>query len=224
MKLKNKTVLVTGSNRGIGRALVEALKKRGVKKVYAAARKGGDLALDVTDPRQIEDAAAKVPRLDLLINNAGVAVPGEIEETLPQHIAVNFHGPRLMTEAFLPQLKAAKGAVANVLSVVAFAPVPGFASYSISKAAAHSLTQSHRQTLGLQVHGIYPGPVDTDMARSFPIDKATPESVAEAILDGIEADEDEIFPDPVAATMAEGIRNGPGKALEKQFASLAAAA
>jgi short-subunit dehydrogenase len=127
-----------------------------------------------------------------------------------------------MTQAFLPRLKHAKGAILNVLSLAALAPVPVTPSYSISKAAAHSLTQTLRAYLagkGVTVHAVMLGPVDTDMTRGFDIPKAAPEAVARGIFDGLERGEEDIFPDPVSQIMAEGWRNGVVKAFEHQYAS-----
>jgi short-subunit dehydrogenase len=110
--------------------------------------------------------------------------------------------------------------------MAAFAPIPVIPAYSISKAAAFSLSQSMRALLagrGVSVHAVLTGPVDTDMSRSLDIPKASPESVARAIFDGVESGEEDIFPDPMSESMAESWRSGPAKALERQNASLVAA-
>jgi len=127
-----------------------------------------------------------------------------------------------VTQAFLPLLARSPGAIVNVLSLAALASVPFNPAYSISKAAALSLTQLLRALWagrGLGVHAVFAGPVDTDMARSLDIPKASPESVARAIFDGVEKGEEDIFPDPMSETIAEGWRNGVTKALERQFAA-----
>jgi short-subunit dehydrogenase len=128
-----------------------------------------------------------------------------------------------MTQAFLPLLTRSRGAIVNILSVTAFAPLPLIPSYSISKAAAFSLSQSLRALLagrGVRVHAVMTGPVDTEMSRDLDIPKASAESVARAIFDGVENGEEEIFPDPLSGSMAESWRNGSAKALEHQFAAL----
>jgi short-subunit dehydrogenase len=105
--------------------------------------------------------------------------------------------------------------------------LPVIPAYSISKAAAFSLSQSLRALLagrGVSVHAVMPGPVDTDMSRDLDIPKASPESVARAIFDGLETGEEEIFPDPMSQLMAEGWRSGAVKALEGQNAALLQAA
>jgi short-subunit dehydrogenase len=126
-----------------------------------------------------------------------------------------------VTRAFLPVLTHSRGAIVNVLSVVAWAALPIVPAYSISKAAAFSLSQSLRALLsgrGVNVHAVLTGPVDTEMSRDFKVPKASPESVAQAIFDGVEQEEEDIFPDPMSASLAESWRGGAVKALERQFA------
>jgi short-subunit dehydrogenase len=101
--------------------------------------------------------------------------------------------------------------------------LPLIPAYSISKAAAFSLSQSLRALLagrGVRVHAVLTGPVDTDMSRGLDIPKASPESVARAIFDGVEKGEEDIFPDPMSESMAESWRSGAAKALEHQYAAL----
>jgi short-subunit dehydrogenase len=127
-----------------------------------------------------------------------------------------------VTQAFLPLLTRSRGAIVNVLSVAALAPLPIIPAYSISKAAEFNLTQSLRALLagrGVRVHAVLTGPVDTDMSRGLDIPKASAESVARAIFDGVENGEEDIFPDPVSQTMAESWRNGAAKELERQNAA-----
>jgi NAD(P)-dependent dehydrogenase (short-subunit alcohol dehydrogenase family) len=232
MNLKDKTVLVTGANRGIGRALVQEALKRGATKVYAGTR--GALAsddkrvipvtLDVTDAVQIRRAVEKAGALDVLINNAGIAIYDDLSDldVTAKHLEVNFLGMLKVTNAFLPLLKRSKGAIVNNLSIVGLAALPVIPSYSVSKAAALNMTQSLRAMLagqGVTVHAVILGPVDTDMNRGFDIPKASPESAAVGIFDGLERGEEDIFPDPASQSIAEGWRNGAAKALERQFAS-----
>ncbi len=183
------------------------------------------LTLDVTDEAQIQRAVETVESLDLLINNAGVDLHGELSDRLllGRHLEVNLFGTYDVTQALLPLLTRSRGAIVNVLSLAAVANLPFAPTYSISKAATFSLTQSQRALLagqGVRVHAVLTGPVDTDMTRGLDIPKASPESVAQAILDGVENGDEEIFPDPVSASMAEGWRNGAAKTLERQFAAL----
>ena len=233
MTIADKAVLVTGANRGIGRALIEEALRRGAARIYAGTRQplvAADgrvtpLRLDVTDAAQVERAVAAVESLDILINNAGVAVSDDLGDraVLERHLAVNLLGTYAVTQAFLPKLIRSGGAVVNNVSMMALAPLPLTPSYAVSKAAAFNLTQSLRALLagrGVTVHAVLTGPVDTDMTRGFEIPKASPASVARAIFDGLENGEEDIFPDPMSASVAEGWRTGQVKALERQFAAM----
>jgi NAD(P)-dependent dehydrogenase (short-subunit alcohol dehydrogenase family) len=236
MTIGGKSILVTGANRGLGQALVEEALRRGATRVYAGTRRPfvhpdervTPLRLDVTDPAQVQRAAEKIESLDILFNNAGVALPDELSDraALERHLAVNLFGTWGVTEAFLPLLTRTGGAVVNVVSLAAIAAVPVLPAYSISKAAAFSLSQSLRALLagrGVNVHAVMAGPIDTDMVRGLDIPKTSPESVARGIFDGVERGDEEIFPDPMSETMAESWRTGAAKALERQNAALLAA-
>src|SRR5262249_37053586 len=216
MTIADRAVLVTGANRGIGQALVEEALRRGAKRVYAATRQPlahldgrvTPLTLDVTNAAQIQGAVEKVESLDILINNAGIALYDDLSDRamLDRHLAVNLFGTYGMTQAFLPLLARSRGAIVNVLSDTALAPFPLIPAYSISKAAAFSMTRSLRALLaarGVSVHAVLAGPIDTDMSRDADIPKSSPESVARGILDGVEREEEDIFPDPQSASMAE---------------------
>ena len=233
MTIADRTVLVTGANRGIGQALVEEALRRGAKRVYAGTRQPlahfdgrvTPLTLDVTNAAHIQGAVERVESLDILINNAGLALYDDLSDraAIERHLAVNLFGTYGVTRAFLPSLTLSRGAIVNVLSVAAFAPVPIVPAYSISKAAAFSLSQSLRALLagrGVSVHAVLAGPVDTDMSRGFDVPKASPESVARAIFDGVEKEEEDIFPDPMSESLAESWRSGAVKALEREFAGL----
>ncbi|MDT5077030.1 MAG: hypothetical protein QOJ80_1667 [Mycobacterium sp.] len=237
MTIAGKTVLVTGANRGIGAALVAEALSRGAKHVYAGTRQPltqqdarvTPVALDVTDAGQIQAAAQRIDALDILVNNAGVSVYDDLSDraALEQTLAVNLFGTYGVTQAFLPLLTESRGAIVNVLSVTAWAAIPVIPAYSISKAAAFSLSQSLRALLagrGVTVHAVMTGPVDTDMSRALDIPKASPESVARAIFDGAQNGDEEIFPDDMSASLAEDWRRGAAKALERQYAGLVAGA
>jgi NAD(P)-dependent dehydrogenase (short-subunit alcohol dehydrogenase family) len=221
------------ANRGIGQALVEEALRRGAKRVYAGTRQPlahldgrvAPLILDVTNAAQIQEALERVESLDILINNAGLALYDDLSDraALEQSLAVNLYGPYGVTQAFLPLLTRSRGTIINVLSLAAIAAVPFSPAYSISKAAAFSLSQSLRALLaarGVSVHAVMAGPVDTDMSRGIDIPKASPELVARAIFDGVKNGEEEIYPDPMSESMAETWRSGAAKALERQFAGL----
>ena len=233
MSIADKTVLITGASRGIGQALTDEALRRGAGRVFAAARRPAahpdervtPLRMDVTDAAQIRAAAERVGSLDVLVNNAGLALFEGLGDraTLERHLAVNLFGPHAVTTAFLPQLIEAHGAVVNVLSVAALASLPMIPAYSISKAAAFSLTQSQRALLaprGVRVHAVLTGPTDTDMSRDLDVPKASPASVAQAIFDGVAAGDEEIFPDPLSAMLAPSWVAGSVKALERQNAAL----
>ena len=234
MNISDATVLVTGANRGLGKALVDEALRRGAKRIYAGARQPFShvdarvipLVLDITDAAQIRAAVQEVDTLDVLINNAGISLLNDLSDrtALERLLAVNLYGPYDVTQAFLPVLARCRGAIVNVLSLASLAAVPFDPLYSISKAAAFSLSQSMRTLLagrGVQVHVVLPGPIDTEMTRSLNIPKSSPESVARGIFDGVEKGEEEIFPDPMSETIADGWRISAVKALQRQFAGYA---
>jgi NAD(P)-dependent dehydrogenase (short-subunit alcohol dehydrogenase family) len=237
MKIEERAILVTGANRGIGQALVEEALKRGAKRVYAGTRQPlaqpdervTPLTLDVTNTAQIQAAVESVESLDVLVNNAGVYLLDDLSDrsALERHLAVNLFGTYGVTQAFLPMLTRSRGAIVNILSLAAVAPVPISPAYSVSKAAALSLSQSLRALLasrGVGVHAVLAGPVDTDMVRDLDLPKASAESVARAIFDGVERGEEEIFPDPMSESIADSWRSSAAKALERQNSALLEAA
>jgi NAD(P)-dependent dehydrogenase (short-subunit alcohol dehydrogenase family) len=241
MNIAESTALVTGANRGIGRSLVETLLRAKARRVYAAARNPRSLQglielypsrvvaleLDVTQPLTIAAAAASAPDVNLLINNAGVLASYDVlassDDDLARDFAVNFYGARAMIKAFLPALERAQpAAIVNVLTVVSYASRPVIGGYAASKAAALSLTQSLRPALrakGISVHAAVPGAVDTDMIRAFPIEKASPEAVAQAIVSGLERGDEDIPTDAMARDILSRWRENP-KELERYFADL----
>ena len=232
MNIEQKAVLITGANRGIGQALVNEALGRGAKRVYAGTRgplqhpdkRVTPLTLDVTNPSQIRQAVNQVDALDVLINNAGIALYDDLSnfEVIEKHLAVNLLGLLRVTHAFLPLLKRSHGSIVNNVSLAGLAPLPVIPSYSISKAAAFNLTQSLRALLagqGVAVHAVILGPVDTDMNRGFDVPKASPEYAARGIFDGLERAEDDIFPDPVSLSIAGAWRASVAKALEREFAA-----
>ena len=235
MHIDNATALVTGANGGIGRALVQALLDAGARRVYAAARNPDSVAsadprvvklrLDVTDAASVAALAAAAPDVTLAINNAGaldVGGPLEASEgSIERLFAVNFFGPLRVARALAPALESNRGALVNVLTIVALASMPALAGYNASKAAAWSMTQSLRGTLaarGVAVHAVFPGPIDTEMAAAITLPKTSPQDAAQAILAGIAAGEEDIFPDPMSRQVYAGWK-ADHKAIEKQFAA-----
>jgi NAD(P)-dependent dehydrogenase (short-subunit alcohol dehydrogenase family) len=235
MNLQGTKVLVTGANRGLGRALVEQLLERGAATVYAAARTPGTLSqadrvvpiqLDITSPTEIAAAATRIPALDLLINNAGLLASFNIVEStveaIERDMQTNYWGTLAVTRALLPAIEKSKGAIANVLTVASLAAMPAHGGYSASKAAAFSLTQALRGDLakrGLRVHAVFPGPIDTDMIKGFDLPKTSAADVARATLDGIARGDEDIFPDPMAASVGAEYAKMP-KSVEKMFAAM----
>jgi len=235
MNISDKIILITGASRGIGRALVEEALKRGAKKVYAGTRRTfthpdprvTPLMLDVTDPEQIQQAASEVTSLDILINNAGVAYYDDLSDRamIDRHLAVNLFGTYALSRAFLPALIRSQGAIVNNLSVTALAPLPLIASYSISKAAAFSLTQSLRAFLagqGVRVYAVLTGPTDTDMTKGFDIPKSTPQVIAQGIFEGVEKEVEDIFPDPMSVSVEDSWLGSAMKQMERQNATFVA--
>ena len=236
MTVAGKAVLVTGANRGIGQALVEEALARGARRVYAGTRQPlthpdprvTPVTLDVTDAAQIKAAVEQVDALDILINNAGIALYDDLSDraALERSLAVNLFGTYGVTQAFLPKLTSSRGAIVNNVSLMALAPLPLTPAYAVSKAAAFNLTQSLRALLagrGVRVHAVLTGPTDTDMTQGFEIPKASPQSVARAIFDAVDKGEEDIFPDPMSASVADSWRSGPAKALEREQAAFVAA-
>jgi NAD(P)-dependent dehydrogenase (short-subunit alcohol dehydrogenase family) len=236
MTVAGKALLVTGANRGIGQALVEEALARGARRVYAGTRQPlthpdprvTPVTLDVTDAAQIQAAVEQVDALDILINNAGIALYDDLSDraALERSLAVNLFGTYGVTQAFLPKLTSSRGAIVNNVSLMALAPLPLTPAYAVSKAAAFNLTQSLRALLagrGVRVHAVLTGPTDTDMTQGFEIPKASPQSVARAIFDALDKGEEDIFPDPMSASVADGWRSGPAKALERESAAFVAA-
>src|SRR5437762_3349295 len=152
MNIENRTVLITGANRGIGRALIEEALRREAKRVYAATRQPFEhsdkrvtpLTLDVTSGADIQRAVEQIDSLDVVINNAGIALYDDLSsvDLIEKQLAVNLLGPLKVAQAFLPLLKRSNGAIVNNLSLAGLAALPMIPGYSISKAAAANMTQS----------------------------------------------------------------------------------
>jgi NAD(P)-dependent dehydrogenase (short-subunit alcohol dehydrogenase family) len=208
--LHGQTVLVTGANRGMGREYVTQLLDRGVAKIYAAARDARSietkdprivpLPLDVTDATSVAAAGATAPDVSVLINNAGISRGSSVLDAdttqLRDELETNLFGPLAMSSTFADRIAARSGAIVNVSSVLAWLPLGG--SYSVSKAAIWSATDSMRSELaprGVQVVGVYVGLVDTDMASFTDLPKSSPADVIRQVLDGIESGADEVLAD-----------------------------
>ena len=239
MNIEQSVGLVTGANRGIGRALVQALLAANIAKVYAAARsveKLGDFAndrrvvvvpVDVTDERSVAALAKRAEDVTLLINNAGVLDFGSVldapRNAFERNFGTNFYGVLSMSRAFAPVIeRKGGGAIVNILTLVALASMPGLGVYNASKAAAWSLTQSLRAGLAsrkIAVFGVFPGAVDTDMLAGVEMPKTSPQDVARAVVAGLSQSAEDIFPDPMSASLYEAWKKDH-KAVEKQFATM----
>jgi short-subunit dehydrogenase len=233
--IKDSTVLITGATGAIAAALIAALTARGARKIYAAARDPSALAaadrlvplrMDVTSDDDVNKAAAVATDITLLINNAGVNRNTAFLLAADLSIAreefeCNYLAPLRITRAFAPALIANRGAVLNILTILARVNLPLMGSYCASKAAALSLTQGLRAELrpkGVRVAAALPGAVDTRMTAGLPIPKMSPADAATEILDGFERGEEEIYVGDMARGLAEGLARDP-KGVERQLAS-----
>lgn len=242
LQISGSVCFVTGSNRGIGRAIVEALLKSGAAKVYAAARNAAALKelveasdgkvvavpLDVTNEAQILAAAKIAADTQILFNNAGVAIYTGIisapdSKSARAQMEVNYFGLMNMTRAFAPVLKNNGGGVlVNLSSIAGLVGIPAMGTYGATKAAIHSLTQSIRGELsgqGTRIIGVYPGPIDTDMTAGLPFEKERPQQVAREILKGIESGAEEVYPDKTALDFVAKLKTD-AKGLEKEWSGM----
>jgi len=240
--IKDKVALVTGSNRGIGEAYVQALLTGGAKKIFAGARDTDNLRqlvalnpdvvepvlLDVTNAEHINALVEQLSSLDLLINNAGVvnACTFSADNALQiarQEMEVNYFAPLQLTQRLLPLLKKSKqAAIVNISSIAGISNFPAIGPYSATKAAVHSFTQGLRAELkpeGIQVVGVYPGPVDTRMADGWEMDKAQPIQVAQKTFEALAAGETDVLPDDFSKQMYGVFLEHPQQ-LEKAFAEM----
>ena len=233
MPIMNAVVFVTGANRGLGAALVHEVRQRGAAKVYAATRTGQTIPgtvpvqLDITKPDQVTAAATLAADTTILINNAGVNfnapllnVPGD--EFARKEMEVNYFGTLAMCRTFAPVLAAnGGGTVVNISSVAGKVSIPVMGSLCASKAALVSLSQSIRAQLAKQntrVILVTPGLIDTDMSRNVPMDKAKPADVARVILDAVEQNVEDVYPDSMAEYVSSQLLTDP-KGIEKSFAA-----
>ncbi len=241
MRIEGAVALVTGANRGIGRAFVDALLERGATKVYAAVRDPEALEaahpsvravrLDVTDVERVAAVAGELDDVQLVVNNAGIGHPGTPTTASLEHaraeLDVNYFGLLAMTQAFAPVLAAGGGgAFVNVLSIASWVGSPMLSTYAASKAAAWSFSNSARIELkrqGTHVVGVHVGYVDTDLTAGLDVDKIEPAAVAASALNAVEAGEPEAIVDEVSRHVKAGLSDDHRliyPQLEREFAAL----
>lgn len=223
MNVKDRTVLVTGANGGLGQALILTLLEAGAQRVYAACRNPQSLTvvdervvpltLDVTDAGHIRRAVTLAPDVEVLINNAGLNQQQRLLDTQApdaacDEMAVNYFGTLNLCRAFAPQLRKRKGAIVSVLSILARVTLPAMGSLCASKAAGLRLAEGMRAELkeaGVQVMAVLPGVIDTAMSRDFPGPKATPRAIAEEIVQGLADNVETLYPDAMAQQVTAGM-------------------
>lgn len=239
MDIKNSVALVTGANRGLGRAFTENLLARGAHKVYATARRSETvdlpgvevLPLDITDPASVEAAAAAAPDVSLLVNNAGIQTSTDLVsgslDTLRDELETNVFGHLGMIRAFAPALAATGGGtIVNVLSAMSWFGLNGANSYHLTKAAAWAMTNGIRLELadqGTLVTAVHLGLADTDMSAGWDVPKISPSDLVDATLDGVETDTAEVLADEWSRGIKERLPLVPEEfnaAMDRDLAAL----
>lgn len=225
-EIANKVALVTGANRGIGKAIVEMLLTQGATKVYLAVRdtnsttalqqQHGDkvvtVALDLSSEAALAELAKQANDVDIVVNNAGVAIGADpladnMLASLATEMEVNVNGLIRIAQAFAPQLEARQGALVQLNSVASLRSNPKAGSYCVSKAASYSVTQALRKSWldkGVTVMSVHPGPIATDMASDLGLDAPEgPETVADAIAAAFKSGDFHVYPDRFAQAMGD---------------------
>ena len=237
MNIEGSVAFVTCANRGLGAAYTRALLKRGAARVYAAVRRPETITdprlvtvqLDLTDRASIAEAARIASDATLVINNAGISTGTPIlgdEERLRKELDVNYLGPVALSRSFAPVLGAnGGGALVNVLSVLSWVSFPTSGAYSAAKAAMWNATNAMRLALAEQhtlVLAVHVGYMDTDMTALISAHKTSPDVVADATLQAVEAGQIEILADEPTRQVRAAL-SGPLTALYPSLlASIAA--
>ncbi|MDR0265515.1 MAG: SDR family NAD(P)-dependent oxidoreductase [Sphingobacterium sp.] len=235
---KNKVILITGANRGIGQSFVKALLNSEARKIYVTCRdlrkmpafdadRIVPLQLDITDDKQVAMTAITASDTEILINNAGTLSPGNMLQGnlsgMENDLKVNYFGTIKMMRAFAPILiKNKPSLLINIVSIAAYSPLPSIAGYAASKAALYSATQSVRIELAkkdVSVYAVNPGAIDTDMNKGSDWNMPDPDSIAIKILESIALGKLDIVPDDMGQGMYAAWRDEPAK-LSKIFSDL----
>ena len=233
--LEGRSVLVTGANRGLGAALCKTILQYSPKIIHAGYRTApGDFndpriswhQLDIQDAASVAGTMASIKELDVLVNNAGILIPATTDPTqemsnLEAMMDMHLHSPLRLIDALLPTLRASsQPMVVNMISMAAFASVPGCEGYCTSKAALHAATQGLRLKYpDMQCVGVYPGPTATDMTAGSTAPLADAMESATAIVSGLCEGKTAIFPDE-AALAVESLVGAGVATLEQQFTTL----
>ena len=233
--LNGRAVLITGANRGLGAALCKTILQYSPKIIHAGYRATpGDFEdpginwfqLDIQDAASVATAAASIGELDLLINNAGTMIPtttdlAQESANLETMMELHLHCPLKLIDALLPALGASRQPmIVNMISMAAFASVPGCEGYCTSKAALHVATQGLRlKHPNIQCVGVYPGPTATDMTAGSKVPLADARESAVNIVAGLCAGKTAIFPDEAALAVESMVGAGVAT-LEQQFTTL----
>lgn len=230
--VNEKVALVTGANRGIGKAIVESLLKHGASKVYLAVRnlastqeleaqygdKVSSLQVDVSDAESIKALAQQAEDVNIVVNNAGVLVPAgpfddHVEDALHKELTVNAFGLLRMANAFANTLEQNGGAFVQLNSIVSIKTFADFTTYSTSKAASYAITQGLKDKFaekGVAVLSVHPGPIATEMAAKAGFDPSEAEAtstVAEGIIESLHNGDFHLFPDPMAKQFEAGYQS-----------------
>ncbi|MFF7754764.1 SDR family oxidoreductase [Streptomyces sp. NPDC007971] len=226
MEIKGSIALVTGANRGIGRAFARALIDRGAAKVYAAVRDPATVSeqdlttvrLDVTEPAEVAAAAAAAQDVTIVINNAAVGgfdtklLTGSFDSAR-EAMDVNYFGTWAVSRAFAPVLaRNGGGALVNMLSAASWAARPEYPGYAASKAAQWSLTGALRQALrdqGTLVVGVHASFVETDLSSFTDAPKISAADVAEQTLEALENDRVEVLADERTRQVKQALSQPP---------------
>jgi NAD(P)-dependent dehydrogenase (short-subunit alcohol dehydrogenase family) len=228
MDINDSVVLVTGGNRGLGKALVQASLRAGARKVYVGSRTPIEtsdprlvpIKLDITNEEDVAAAAEACQDVTILMNNAGILnttstslLRAPSVDGARQEMETNYFGTLAMVRTFAPYLKKnGGGTLVNMLSVLSWFTTPISASYSASKYAALSLTQGIRIELrsqGTLVTAVFAGYIDTDMTAGVDAPKTSPEEVAARIIAGIRNNQEEVLADQMSQEIKAVLASNP---------------